>query len=360
MKKQITLFLDYKKRFLYKSSGTDAAMDNGLLADSFSKLGWELKFERFSEINFRDRNYENDFVLYCSSEDQGLRYKDYIEDMLLGLEMQGAILIPPFRYFRAHMNKVFGEVIRDTMNLPLMNGIKSQYFGTYEEYAERSKSYADQYTVLKVPDGACGHGVHLCRSKRERDRVVAAISATPHSIPVRFKNRVKRLMKLKRHPYIFESSHRRKYILQNFLPDLKDDWKVLVYNERFYVLNRRVRRDDFRASGSHDFDFAVDPPEGLLDYAQRLYEHFDVPYASFDICVDRGNHYLIEFQFLSFGTTTIEKASRHFFCQNGAWQKTAGRSTVEEETARSVVEWIGRKYGEGSASPAAMSLSDDG
>ena len=91
-------------------------------------------------------------------------------------------------------------------------------------------------------------------------------------------------MKLKHHPHIFESYHRKKFIIQSFVPDLKDDWKVLVYNEKYYVLNRKIRKNDFRASGSNIFDFEKDPPEGLLEFSKNLYEEFDVPYASFDIC----------------------------------------------------------------------------
>ena len=58
------------------------------------------------------RDWSGAYVVYQSSEDRGLFYKDYIEDLILALEMRGAILVPDFFAFRSHHNKVFQEQIR--------------------------------------------------------------------------------------------------------------------------------------------------------------------------------------------------------------------------------------------------------
>ena len=74
-----------------------------------------LVVKHFFEIDFRKESYKNKWVIYQSSEDPELHYKDYIEDVLLTLKIQGAKLIPNFDYFRAHHNKVFMEFLRDVL-----------------------------------------------------------------------------------------------------------------------------------------------------------------------------------------------------------------------------------------------------
>jgi len=49
--------------------------------------------------------------------------------------------------------------------------------------------------------------------------------------------------------------HRSKFIVQEFIPDLSNDWKVLVFWDKYYVLRRKNRPNDFRASGSGLFSF---------------------------------------------------------------------------------------------------------
>jgi hypothetical protein len=84
-----------------------SGFDKRLLEMYFREQGYETVFIRYAEIDFRDMNFKDQYVLYQSSEDRGLYYKSYIEDMLLGMQLQGAILIPGFHAFRAHHNKVF-------------------------------------------------------------------------------------------------------------------------------------------------------------------------------------------------------------------------------------------------------------
>lgn len=52
-------------------------------------------------------NILNTSILNTSSEDNGYHYKDYIEDIILGLYLQGAILLPEYKYLRANNNKVY-------------------------------------------------------------------------------------------------------------------------------------------------------------------------------------------------------------------------------------------------------------
>ena len=85
--------------------------------------------------------------------------------------------------------------------------------------------------------------------------------------------------------YVPYSMHRQKFLVQEFIPGLQGDFKVLVYWDRYYVVSRNNRPGDFRASGSGLLTWPEDPPGGLLEYAQRVFNHFRVPMISLDIAM---------------------------------------------------------------------------
>jgi hypothetical protein len=136
MNKDILLLLDYRDQFYFSTRHRGASVDVERLKKYFSDYGFNLVTKHFYEIDLRKEDYKNKWVLYQSSEDPGLYYKDYIEDILLGLKTQGAQLIPDFKYFRAHHNKVFMEILRDVLNIREIQNIRSRSFGTYEEYVQ--------------------------------------------------------------------------------------------------------------------------------------------------------------------------------------------------------------------------------
>jgi hypothetical protein len=75
-----------------------------------------------------------------------------------------------------------------------------------------------------------------------------------------------------------------------------------------------------------------------------------------DIGVEATRFHLFEFQAVHFGTTTIEEAPFHFLRGEDGWKRVDGRSEVEEEFVRSVVEYLrdkesGRDPGEAGALP---------
>jgi len=137
-----------------------------------------------------------------------------------------------------------------------------------------------------------------------------------------------------------ESFYREKFIVQNLVEGLSNDWKVLVYGNRCYALYRGVRDGDFRASGSGKFIFKDDLPSGMLDFAFEIKNYFDVPHISLDIGFDGKNFHLIEFQFIYFGTTTIEKAPFYFEKQSNEWVLCHSSSDLEVEYVKSIVEYL--------------------
>jgi hypothetical protein len=67
------------------------------------------------------------------------------------------------------------------------------------------------------------------------------------------------------------------------IPGLENDWKILCFGDKFFVLRRANRDNDFRASGSGKFVFRRDLPKGMLEFALKVYLHLEVPNLSVDI-----------------------------------------------------------------------------
>jgi hypothetical protein len=334
---------------IYSKDKTNYGLDKEKFSGYFNEYGFDVEYIKFRDVNFRRLNFKGEYVLYQSSEDIGLKYKSYIEDILLGLLEQGAILIPEFKYFRAHHNKVYAEILRDTSEIESIKNINSKYFGTYEEYADCIEKVEDN-TVFKTSEGALSSGVRLLKNQNDKFIIPKFLSETkPYkSITLQLKDKVrpltnivKRILGIKVY-YEWQSNYREKFILQNYIPDLKGDFKVLVFGDKYYFLERSVRPDDFRASGSGNYFWPDKPNNQILNFAKELYRLFNCPLASFDIALDKNELYLLEFQFIMFGTITLERSKYyyHFDEKNMLWVKVEEEPDLERETARAISDWI--------------------
>lgn len=332
------ILLDYKGRFGAKWSAAPyrSGFDRDRLSRALLQHGFEARYLRFSDVDFRTQNWNQRFVLYASSEDWDLHYKGFIEDILLGLRMQGAVLIPRFSFFRAHHNKVFMEILRDVIGSEAMKTIRSRYYGTLEEAAAHTTDLAFPQ-VLKPAAGAMSTGVARVDSGRELLGRAAKLSRVVE--PLR---QLRELVRAYRHRgYARESWHRRKFVVQDFIPGLQSDWKVLVYDKKYFALYRLVRPADFRASGSGRFTYRTDVPREILDFAELVFHTLSVPFLSLDIAVSGNAPHLFEFQAIDFGTRTIDRAEYFFQRHEGAWSLCRAQCVVEDEVAASVAAFLG-------------------
>lgn len=343
MKKQILILIDYRKQFWLTTRHKQASFDIDAMQKNFTGLGYHVEVRQFADINFLNDNYSGWHVFYQSTEDPYLLYNDFIEDILLGLKEQGAILIPEFKYFRAHHNKVFMEILRSISGIPALQSILSRCFGTFEEYC-RFLNSPDVFfpQVVKLGEGAQSKNVRLIHSAAEASKVKKMMWFNDWKFWL--KDKIKALWKSRYPNFRPQSSARRKIIVQNFIPGLTGDYKVLVFGNKYYVLNRKIRPGDFRASGSGLFTFPEAPPEQLLNFAELVFTSFKVPFISLDLACQNEQCHLIEFQFISFGTYTIEKAQWHFEKHNDKWSRIPGQDCLEKEFAEAVDKFLSHRY----------------
>jgi hypothetical protein len=335
----INLLVDYKGFFelKYHALPYRSGMDRSRLEAHFAAYGVRAHFINFCDVNPSDPAHRGRVFLYTSSEDHRLHYRSFIQDIVLGLEASGAKVIPPYEFLRAHHNKVYMEILRERLLGDEAGTLKSRFFGTLEELEERVHTIALP-AVVKPASGAMSTGVRLCRTKAELLKAAADTSVSRDWMAADARDLAR---SIRRKGYRRESLHRKKFVVQAFLPELDHDWKVLIYGRKYYVLRRGVRAHDFRASGSGRFEFPAELPAGLLDYSRRIYERMNVPQLSLDIGAQGSRFYLFEFQALYFGTLTLERSPFHFVASGGTFMRVDGRSELEEEFARSVMEHLG-------------------
>ncbi|MCE5303114.1 MAG: hypothetical protein LLF97_08405 [Planctomycetaceae bacterium] len=341
----ISAIVDYKNRFgsKWKDEPYRSGFDQRLLSKAFAERGFSLTFTPFSEVFASGTNWKDRLVLYTSSEEIGRNYKPFIEDIVEGLAVAGAHLLPAEPFLRAHDDKVFMEILRDQLLGEELSGIKSRGFGTLEEF--QSALDGGQLTfpcVLKGAFGAMSRNVALARNAAEALREVKRLSRTPH---YRFEWRD--YLRSKRWPgYLRESLYQQRLVVQPFIPGLDGDWKVLVYGDQYYVLKRHIRPGDFRASGSH-MDYRAGLESGItpeiLSFVEKIYQRLDVPHLSADIAFDGKRSYLIEFQTVYFGTSTQAEFCKEYFIRRGeSWTHEPNTMSQEEVFAWGLSHYLKR------------------
>lgn len=337
---KILILVDYRGFFGSKqySELYRGGMNIPLVVSLFNGHGFEVEVMKYSDLqqNYHRIIEEKPVVLYQSSEDKNSFYKSYVEDIIYDLEQRELYVIPKYSYLKAHNNKVSIELLRSRSGIEEIQTIKSKVFGTRDELIQVI-SQLKYPVVIKTASGAMSKGVSLASDKNElihKSKKIAASKSFFHDVKEHLRGiKYKALYKK-------ESFYRSKFITQNLISGLDNDWKVLVYGDTCFALYRGVRDNDFRASGSGKFVFKTELPEGMLDYAWNIRKKFNVPHISLDIAFDGEKFHLIEFQFINFGTTTLEKSPHKWQKQKEKWVLMKDKTVLEECYASSITYWL--------------------
>lgn len=328
-RRDLLLLVDYKDEYFPPHKGTSTITDLDRLGRCFAELGYDLTVKRFADVDFRTQDHDGRPVLYQSAQDPDLNYKSYLEDVLLGLKMQGAVLIPRFHLFRAHHNKAFLEILRDLNPVEEVRSLRSRVYGSYSEF-DRDADSLTYPAVIKPSAGDSGRGVALVRTPRQA-RMHALRASLALDRRELWRNAYRRTFMKGWRP---DSFAKRKFIVQEFVPGLDHDWKVIVFGPKYFVTTRPTRSSDFRASGSRaPRSYPTKLPDGLLDFLEKVFTAFHAPFASIDVMHDGQRFYLGEIQFVRFGTGAVIRTPQHFRRVDGRWTCIPGRSEWEPELA---------------------------
>ena len=342
---ELVLLTDYKGRFGSRHNDTPyrSGMNRDLLSKTFLDLGYKSDFIPFSHVNPGDGRWKGKDVLYTSAEDSGLVYKQYIEDIVLALTYSGANVIPRFEFLRANNNKVFMELLRDLLSPDMRGNIVSSHFGTLEEFAS-SDADPEYPVIIKGFWGAMGKNVFLARNIDELKHIIRRKISTRVSLKLRIKEY---LRQIKHEGYQRDSFYRGRFIIQKFIPGLKNDWKVYFFGNKAYIFNRPVfPKREFRASGggydNYRYGTEASAPDGLLDFGWQIFRELRVPNISMDIAWDGDRFYMLEFQCVYFGTAGILKrySSVCFLKEGTEWSVADNEGGIEKAYAESIVWFL--------------------
>lgn len=337
--KSITALVDYKKKFGSKHFDTPyrSGMDKVKLTRYFQELGYNIQYKFMNEIDLKSKEFFGQDIIYTSSEDIGYAYKSYIEDLIFALELSGANVIPSYKHLRMNNNKVFMELMRDYAGIT--DNMNALSFSSLKDLEMRLHLIKFP-VVFKPSSGASGTGVSLVNNEEELRSKIKEINKRNYIMD--FKDYIRSL----RHKgYIKECLYREKFIVQELVPNLVNDWKVYLFGEKLYIFKRPILTGrGIRASGggydNYFYGIEAEAPEGLFDFAQKIYKKLNVPHLSIDIAYDGNEFYLIEFQSLYFGTAGIPYSEGYFSKKGSEWKFITEKFEVEKVYADSVVTYL--------------------
>lgn len=338
--KNIYLLTDYNNRFGLKYGDIPyrSGMDQQLLSSLFEKQGFDTIYMNYSKVQEVDE-FKEVPILYTSTEDPGYHYKSYIEDIVLYLKIKGAKIIPRHEFLRANNNKSFMELFRKTFGDEEINSLKSWSFGSYKELKENVTIF-DYPIVIKESAGAMSKGVHLATNKDNLIEIAKDISRSRFWL-YEFKDYLRAVYYSN---YERQSIYRKKFVTQSFISTLDRDYKILIFGDRYYIFERPTRKNDFRASGSgnqhYKYGSDVKYPEGIFNFAEKVFKSLNVPHLSLDIAYDGNQFYLIEFQAIYFGTVGQFKSDGYYSKKISKWLFEHKKLDLEKVYVDSIVSFL--------------------
>jgi hypothetical protein len=213
-------------------------------------------------------------------------------------------------------------------------------FGTYTDYIDYIEDNSPKYPfVLKSAEGAKSKNTYLIKSKKSALKKGKRI-ALKKSFLNRTKDKARQLI---HKGYKLESNYQKKFLLQEFLEGLNNDWKILIFYDKMFILHRGVKVNDFRASGQGiDYKSGKNAgfPENFLDDIYSFYKALNTPYVSLDAAIKAHQLYIFEFQCVFFGKSTITMSEEYYQLKSGKWQLIKNDVSQEELLADSIVKFI--------------------
>jgi len=322
------------------------SIDTALFAEHLSKLGYNVHQHEFHEVVNGGLTIRNSIVLYTFSHRDNLHH--YIRDCLMYLRACGNTLLPSFELFCCHENKGWQELLKKSLGI---HSLDCHYFSSKREIETYDLRFP---LVFKTLTGSNSTGVALVNSKRD---ILKQLKR--HEARVSWGQRLdflrrKQLRREKQFPgypnydikadaawYQDYMTPEIPFVLQEFIPGLSYDYRVIVLGDRYFISKRHTKDGDFRASGAKLFDFALESPQAVLDKAKALYECFNAPCLSIDLGEDAsGKLYLFEYQASHFGINAIVRGNGYYRNVDGQWQFKQSQPAFERYLAEGLHHYL--------------------
>jgi hypothetical protein len=310
-----------------------SSLDLKIVTSGIADAGFQVRVVDYDYLKGNFNETKGYVIIFTSS--QRVEHKNYIEDIMFLLKDDN-LLIPRFDSLKAHDNKGFQCLMDRKYDLGL---IPCDYFADISEVRDELVKYP---YVFKPANGASSTGVAIVKNKSElRRKLIDVLDYSFHDV----KKSIKKYIFKKRYNEQWEryiGFGKKRFILQEFVPDLTYDYKIIIFGDKYYALKRFVAEDDFRASGSgfHSREFD-DEINLVLEKAHEFKGKYSSHIYSLDFCINKEQVQLIEFQFTHIGPVTLSDSTFYFIRhENGDWHKKYCKSNLEVEFTKSVLSYI--------------------
>ncbi|MDD2422648.1 MAG: hypothetical protein PHG34_00365, partial [Candidatus Cloacimonetes bacterium] len=131
------------------------------------------------------------------------------------------------------------------------------------------------------------------------------------------------------------------FVLQEYIPGLSYDYRVIILGEKYFISKRHTKAGDFRASGAKLFDFDIKDPAAVLNKAKSLYELFNAPFLSVDLGENAaGELFLFEYQAAHFGINAIVRGKGYYTHENQNWLFHQEKQAFEKYLAQGLIHYL--------------------
>jgi len=322
------------------------SMDVPLLASTLKALGYAVRITDIGSLALQAGSIKDQTIFYAFSQREHLRA--YIKDVMQVLNPRNRI-IPSLPLLLCHENKGYAELYRQQLGISSPSG---HYINDAGMIPTLKLTYP---IVLKTIAGTNARGVTLCQSEADLLKAVKSLSSGPGLFNRIDHLRRKHLRKGRTYEgypdfapqsdadaWLEYMTPKTSFVLQEFIPGLDCDYRVIAIQGRYYVMQRLVNKGDFRASGTKRFVFDAQVPDDLLDYAEDTFRKFDTPFLSMDIGHSSTGNHLFEFQALHFGTAAIVRSQGFYQRMDGGWQFVRAQSKLEETLADGLHRYLSK------------------
>lgn len=332
MPKIIYLITDSKGNIPQKKHETES-LDLKVLKNELEKRKYVVKIYSYLEvINFLNKqDINNNYFMYASSQYNSV--KSLIDDCLLYIVNMGGIIIPNYSLALAHENKALQELEKKRLNIRTPRS----YVISSQEEAELILEEIEYPFIAKVSKGFASRGVEKITKKKDGKRFIRKYMKLYDGDNIKEK-----LIHLYR-KFKFKNKYPNrigKVIFQEKIRTLDSDWKVLVFYDKYYILKRYTKQNDFRASGSGIFDISADVPENIIYFANEVTQKLNSPLLSLDIVEKDGVCYLIEYQAVHFGLLTAIDNNVYYQLTSKGIIKNKKSNDVEYDFAYAIDNYI--------------------
>lgn len=281
---------------------------------------------------------KDSLLFYSSSYNQN--YQNYIKDTIryISLARPDIIMVPNVDQLNALENKGYQELFK---NLIGIEQVKGSYYGDIDDLVQTTEEIKYPF-VLKKLTGALSSGVSLIANNSDleetRNKMKKKSLRDNLAYQLNKRNSFRKDSNLSPVKSLLTNNFQNFFakripvVKQEFVKGLECDYKVLIFGDKYFIVQRGVRENDFRASGSGKLKW-IQPPVEILNYAKELLEKFKVPFISLDLGIDKDrNTYLFEFQGTAFGPATLTNGDKYFIYDE-EWKTVEGAFDLEEHYA---------------------------